>query len=105
MTQPYIWRDDLPQEMRDRLWFGGQDNFTSGEPRSYYSVGVLAEAMALYNSKLLQICSERDLDCIDLAAMLPQDDTVYYDDVHFNESGARQVADKVTPVLADLIWQ
>ena len=39
----------------------------------------------------------------DLAAHVPRDTTAFYDDVHFNESGARIVADLVTRHLLDRI--
>jgi hypothetical protein len=51
---------------------------------------------------LLEVCRERELACIDLAAALPQDETVFYDDAHFNESGARQVANVVVRSLLEL---
>jgi hypothetical protein len=39
------------------------------------------------------VCRERGLECVDLAAKLPRDTSVFYDDCHFNESGARRVAE------------
>ena len=41
----------------------------------------------------------RKVECIDLAPVLPGDTTLFYDDVHFNESGAEKVAE----VLAQYI--
>lgn len=96
MTQPSLWRPDLTQAERDLLWFGwGPDD------KFFYSVEALAEGLEQYNEQVRQICRERQVECIDLARLLPQDTTIFYDDVHFNENGARQVAE----VIADYLRQ
>jgi hypothetical protein len=66
----------------------------------FYSVEALAEGMAAYNGRLLEICRQRQVECIDLATLLPKDTTVFYDDAHFNESGAKQVARIVADYLS-----
>lgn len=48
---------------------------------------------------MLEVCADRRVECLDLAAMLPKDDTVFYDDVHFNEAGAERVAAAVAERL------
>lgn len=91
MTQPVLWRADLPADLDALLWFGW-----STVQNRYYAAPALAEAMDRYNRVLLHVCYERGLECIDLASMLPKDTSVFYDDCHFNESGARKVAEVVT---------
>jgi hypothetical protein len=93
VTQPTMWRLDLPQEEMDLLWGGGVDKFQLGLGKKYYSPASLEKSMQKYNDTLLDVCLKRAVDCIDLAKVLPKDKTVFYDDVHFNESGARQVAE------------
>ena len=95
ITQPTIWRSDLPQEEIGLLWGGGVDKFQLGLGKKYYSPSSLATAMRQYNDVLLDVCRDRAIDCVDLAGALPKDKSVFYDDVHFNESGARQVADEL----------
>ena len=97
VTQPTLWRPDLPEDLAALLWLGGIGNFQAESGKPYYSVGALDRAMQAYNDTLLQICRQRKVECVDLASMLAKDTTVFYDDVHFNESGARKVA----AVLAD----
>jgi hypothetical protein len=92
VTQPSMWRPDLTPHERDLLWMGGVNAFQMGKGHEYYSVPVLADALDRYNATLLDVCRSERLDCIDLARALPKDTTVFYDDVHFNESGARRVA-------------
>ena len=58
---------------------------------------------------LLATCRRRRVDCVDLASQLPRDSSVFYDDAHFTEEGARRVADLVadhllaTPPLAEAV--
>jgi lysophospholipase L1-like esterase len=91
MTQPTMWRPGLPPELDRLLWFGGVGEFQVRPHQPYYSVEALSQAMRQYNDVVLKTCAEERVECIDLSA-LSQDTTVFYDDVHFNESGARQVA-------------
>lgn len=99
-TQPALWRDDLPPELRRLLWLGGVGRFQKEPGHEYYTVPALAAGMDAYNRTLLDTC--RDIPgavCIDLAAELPQDTTVFYDDVHFNEAGSRRVAEILARLL------
>ena len=95
LTQPSMWDLELPSELSKFLWLGG----VGDPPGAYYSVGALAQGMAIYNRRLLELCTQTSATCIDVAAELARDTTVFYDDVHFNEGGARQVADLVAKGL------
>lgn len=64
--------------------------------RWYYTTRALAEAMARYNAALLAVCQERALDCVDAAAAMPRDTTALYDNMLFNEHGARLLAGVLT---------
>jgi len=99
VTQPALWDESLPSDLRRLLWMGKADETHEDGTRAYYSPGALADGLSRYNEVLLQICEEESLHCIDLANDLPRDTSVFYDDLHFNESGARLVADKIAAVL------
>ena len=101
MTQPSLYRPDLPPTLRELLLYGrvGVDLHSAGN--EYYSVDAIATALGRYNETLLAVCATARIDCLDLDATLPKDTTVFYDDVHFNEAGARQVAMKVVAHLLD----
>lgn len=101
LTQPTMWRADLSQRERDLLWFGGVGDFQKQPGMPYYSVEALAEGMSAYNTALIGICGARGIECIDLASTLPKDTTVLYDDAHFNESGAAQVAAAIAGYLLE----
>ncbi|HEX9940404.1 MAG TPA: GDSL-type esterase/lipase family protein [Thermoanaerobaculia bacterium] len=93
VTQPVLWRDDLPQDLQRLLWMGGVGRFQEEGGHEYYSVSALAAGMDAYNRTLLATCREiPGAVCVDLASLLPRDTTVFYDDVHFNEAGSRRVA-------------
>lgn len=94
MTQPFMWQAKASEEMEKLFlfgWVGSPEKATE-----YYSTKALAEGMKLYNEALLEVCGERKVSCIDLAKKLPKTTESFYDDVHFNESGARLVAKEVS---------
>jgi lysophospholipase L1-like esterase len=100
VTQPSIWRADLPEALQRLVWLGGVGEFQRAGARSeYYSLAALARAMERYNETLLEVCRREAVHCIDLAAVLPKDDRAFYDDAHFNEAGARRVADAIAAEL------
>ncbi len=96
MTQPTMWRTGLPQDLDALLWLGGIGDFQKECGKPYYSVTALEKAMKAYNDTLLRVCRVRRQECLDLASVLEKDTTVFYDDVHFNESGARKVAEALS---------
>lgn len=92
ITQPTLWKPDLSAELDALLWLGGIGDFQMESHPSYYSSEALATGMQKYNDTLLNICQERHLECVDLSSILEKDTTVFYDDAHFNENGARKVS-------------
>ena len=90
LTQPFMWDAALPDHLEQLIWMG-----KAGPDGPYYATSVLASGMKIFNQALLDFCKEEGADCIDLAGSLPQDTSVLYDDVHFNEQGAEMVADKI----------
>ncbi len=101
LTQPALWREDLSSAERDLLWAGGPGFDRLAPGRVYYSVAALAEGMRRYNERLLEVCRQRGAECFDLAARLPRDATVFWDDAHFTEEGARRVAELVAGYLLE----
>jgi lysophospholipase L1-like esterase len=101
MTQPAMWKSELPQNLEALLWLGGIGDFQKESGKPYYSAAALEKGMKAYNDTLLRICRERRIECLDLASMLEKDTTVFYDDVHFNEGGARKVAETLSRYMLD----
>ncbi|MBN1688935.1 MAG: SGNH/GDSL hydrolase family protein [Candidatus Omnitrophica bacterium] len=99
LTHPVMWRGNLPPSLEALLWAGNVGDINLSKPGEYYSVETLAEGMRQYNELLLKICEEQKLYCYDLAGQLSQDETAFFDDCHFNESGGRMVADMIGDYL------
>lgn len=84
MTQPTMWRADLPPSLEDLLWAVAGDRA--------YSPGVLRLLMDAYNERMKKVADRESVELLDLASMLEEDTTTFYDDCHFNTSGSRKVA-------------
>jgi lysophospholipase L1-like esterase len=92
LTQPALWRDDLPPDQEALLWLGGVGRFQAEPGHEYYTAGALAAGLARYNDVLRDVCAQTGAECVDLARAIPSDTSAFYDGVHFNEAGAERVA-------------
>ncbi len=90
LTQPSLWRQDLTSEERRLLLFGWVGS--KSKPKGYLSVPDSMRSLDGFNRTLLEVCRQESLECFDLAAVVPKRTSAFYDDVHFNEGGARVVA-------------
>jgi lysophospholipase L1-like esterase len=102
MTQPALWRPDLSSEEQSLIWLGGTGDFQNVPGQEYFTPGALAEGMRAYNEILLDVCAKRQVECVDLAASVPADTTMFYDDVHPTEAGARLFAETLADYLRAL---
>jgi lysophospholipase L1-like esterase len=85
VTQPVLWTENMSEQAKDLLWFGWR------EDGSYLSVSSLRGLMDRYNAVLRETCVAEGVECIDLSSMDGHTEW-FYDDCHFNEAGAREVA-------------
>ncbi len=92
LTHPVLWKTEMPDAEERLLWMGWQKNI-NGNTTDYYDAAALTKGMVEYNQTLLAVCRERKVPVIDLAAIVPSDLTTFYDDVHFNETGAKQIGE------------
>jgi len=90
MTQPTMWRSDLTPREVALLWGGWTG--PADDPKGFVSIADLAKAMYEFNRALLQVCRSFHLECYDLAAAIPKNESAFFDDCHFNENGARLAA-------------
>jgi len=97
LTQPSMWRSDLPQAEKALLVFGWVGRL--GDPSGYLTVDDAQLALNQFNQAELDVCHETGMECLDLASIVPKDSTAFYDDVHFNEGGAKIVGRVVTEYL------
>jgi len=86
MTQPTLWDRNLSPHGRSMLWSGrlpGSDE--------YLTVEAARSVLDQYNGALEAICHETGVECVDSSSMNGHED-FFYDDSHFTEAGAREVA-------------
>lgn len=93
MTQPTVWHVDLSEEAIDTLWLGGIGDYMETPGCTYYGLSALVEGLGIYNGGLRELCAEEGVDCYDIAGDMPPDPAFFYDDVHFNTTGGRRVAE------------
>ncbi len=84
-TQAVLWRSDLDAENAALLWFG---QMSDGK---FLAVDQLRRGMDRYNDVLRAACTERGVELVDLS-QLDGDESVFYDDCHFTETGAARAA-------------
>ncbi len=97
MTQPSLWRSDLTPQAQSLLLFGWVG--PPFHPRGHVSMPDLEIGLNSYNQVMIQVCQGSRVECVDLASVLPKDGSVFYDDVHFTEEGARLTADAVASYI------
>lgn len=91
MTQPYLYKENITLEEDASLWM----TYDFGD--TYYSTETMIYSMDEFNKKLLKVCeNNNDIFCIDLEKKVPKTLDYTYDDMHFNENGARFVAEEVS---------
>ena len=87
ITQPVLWRPGITKESLDQLiiYFKESANLEAE---------TLYECMELFNHALIEVCEARGVDYIDLFPISKE--KWFYDDCHFNEHGANEVAHEIS---------
>ncbi len=102
INQATSYKDSMNELENNLLWMGGIGEFQQEKNHAYYSTGALNQAMGMYNERMKNFCATHpQIKFIDLASQLPKDTSVFYDDCHFNESGARKVAKIISKSFSD----
>lgn len=100
LTQPTLWRADLNEKEQQAIWMGGKGgDFMHNAGLPYYTAGALAAGMVKFNEEMLSVCKERNLECVDLANMIPKDLENFYDDCHFGWHTSERIADIVAEAV------
>lgn len=84
LTQPVVWSFSLSKKAEDLCWIG-----TDGT--HYFTVSSLRRGIDRFNDVLIRVVEERGAEWVDLRGMNGKE-AYFYDDCHFNEAGAREVA-------------
>ena len=91
VSGPTVWRENLPPEIEAKLWFGRIP------AKGFLSSGSLWQSMDRYNNIMRRVCDVEGSDFADLSAMDGKAE-LFYDDCHFTEAGAEEVARRIAHV-------
>jgi len=88
----------LDEAEKQRLWMGAMDG-----GKTYVDEQQMLELVDAFNARMASVAQELEVPFIDLPALLAGERDLFYDGCHFNELGARRVAQVVAPVIQDLV--
>jgi lysophospholipase L1-like esterase len=89
VKQPMLWRSGLSPEALSSMWLGMmQDD-------SFLAVEQLREGMDRFNRVLQEVCASLGVEFVDTSALDGREEC-YYDEAHYNEAGARVLAEIVS---------
>ncbi len=93
LTQPFLWRERMPQELEQLLWYGGKGFFFSDPNPEFYSTSVLHRSASAYNAATLTLRKAGKIAAIDLSAEISENEENFFDDVHLTEKGSERIAE------------
>ena len=96
VTQATMWKPNLEPQYEELMLTSGFEN-----NEAFYSTTALYGGMEKFNQLLKTICAQNNIPCIDL--QLPKTTESFYDDFHFNESGAELTAEQITKELKQIL--
>jgi len=100
VTEPALWKKSMTKAEIDVDWLG----VLSRDGKIYRLRGEdSANLLDQLNERTMDVCRREQIRCLDLAGKMARTFEYFYDSVHFNESGARYVAEQMgNIVLQDL---
>ncbi len=99
LSQPTIWKADMPPEELESLWF----LVASHDGRVRAPVQWMMREMTAYNEAQRRIALAGGADFVDLDAGVPKNLAHFFDDCHFTDLGNRVVAEVALPAVARLV--
>lgn len=99
VAQPMAWDSVMNSELGKLCWYGWIGKSQYENTGRYYSFATLRQMLNEYDNLLRETCEKNNVGFIELNNQLEKDTTTYYDDCHFNESGARKVAQIISSYL------
>ncbi len=99
LTQPLRFEDseDYRWQLPSYYWLNIGDVRSAGSPR--WSAAQHWLLLQEYNRNLLEFCQAENIECFDLAGVVPHGERCFYDLVHFNDAGSEVVASAVASFL------
>lgn len=100
VSQIAIYKDSLSKFEKSLLWMGGIGRFQYETGHAYYSPKALRKGLDMYNETLKSFCSTKGILFLDAGSVMPSDTSVFYDDCHLNENGARLLGKYIAKAFA-----
>jgi lysophospholipase L1-like esterase len=97
VAQPALYGHHLPPDVERRFWLG---ETTQGR---FVEAGRLRDALDSFNATLIETCQRLGVDYLDLSDMCGRPE-FFFDDCHFNEAGAKEVARRLTEYFERAGW-
>lgn len=95
VSQPNAYSESASEEIKRHFWM------TPPNTRYTLDLSSLAYVASLYNQYLMTFAAQQGLLRCDLAAMVEPTTDVFYDECHFNVSGASRVAAHMAACVLD----
>lgn len=88
VTQPALWSEHNSPAEQAVMWMA---TYHADGRWSRLPSAMAFRMLSTVNATMLETCRTDGLACLDLAAELPRSLDIFYDDMHFNEQGAKTV--------------
>ena len=99
LSQPALWKPDMPAEELDLLWFWVET--PTGRVRA--STAWLRQELDRYNQIQKDAAEKNRSVFFDLAERVPRTTEIFFDDCHFTDKGSRHVAETLFPIVSEMI--
>lgn len=96
ITQATMWKPNLEEKYEKLMLTSGFEN-----NEKFYTTEALYRGMEEFNKRTIDICKQNNIPFIELN--LPKTTESFYDDFHFNESGAELTASQISKVLKGIL--
>jgi lysophospholipase L1-like esterase len=97
VAQPALYGRQLAPDVERRFWLG---ETTEGR---FVEAGRLRDALDSFNATLIDTCRRLGVDYVDLSDMCGRPE-FFFDDCHFNEAGAKEVARRLSEYFERAGW-
>jgi len=94
MTQPTVWDSKIDPKAKELLWF----TYRRGK---VFKEDLMDQALEKYNDVMRHLGNEYNVPVFDLAEVIPKSTEYFYDDCHFNITGAEFVADSLCTFILE----
>ena len=100
MTEPFIYQENLPREINEKLWMGWLG--AASHLKTNLSPEFMLKEMNRFNNAVRKLARDYDVELIDLEKEIPKTLTYFYDDVHLTPEGAKRASEVISVIFANV---